>query len=105
MGILVLDGFAHGVNIGIAVHGALVVHVADIEDGLVGEQEQLVCNLLLVLVDEFDGARAASLFQRFLVSLEHLVLCFCLTVAAGLCLFLHATDAALDSLQVTQLQL
>ncbi len=105
LGVLVLDGFTHGVNIGVAVHGALVIHVADIEHRFVGEQEQLMGYLFLVLVDQFNGACAMALLQGFLVTLQDLILHLGLTVATGLGLLLDAVDAALDGLQVAQLQL
>ena len=105
LGILVLDGLAHRVHIGVAIDNALIVHVADIHHGLVGQQEQLMSNLFLILVEQFHGAGATTLLQCFLVTLQNLILHLGLTVATGLSLFLHTVDAALDGLQVTQLQL
>ena len=103
--ILVLDSLTHCVHIGIAGHGTLVVHVADVEYRLVGQQEQLMGNFLLVLIDQLYGAGTAALLQSVLVAFQHLILRLGLAVATSLGLLLDTVDAALDGLQVTQLQL
>ena len=102
--ILVLDSLTHCVHIGITGHGTLVVHVADVEYRLVGQQEQLMGNFLLVLIDQLHGAGTAALLQGVLVAFQHLILRLGLAVATGLGLLLDAVDAALDGFQVTQLQ-
>ena len=61
--------------------------------------------VLLVLGVEGDGAGRLALVEGFLEAAEHFVLYFGLLVATGLCLFLHAGDAAFDGLEVLQLQL
>ena len=62
-------------------------------------------NFLLVLIDQLHGAGTAALLQSVLVAFQHLILRLGLAVATGLGLLLDAVDAALDGLQVAQLQL
>lgn len=82
-----------------------VVHVADVQHGLGGEQEELAGELLLVL--GLEGYRAGALApgQRVLVSLEHPCLELGGLVAAGLRLLQGLGQAALHGLQVLELEL
>ena len=61
-------------------------------------------NLLLLLGVECDRARRLALLEGSLVAQQHLVGLFRHLVAARLRLLLHALDAALDGLEVFQLQ-
>ena len=47
--VLVLDGLTHLVYIGVACLYAALVNVADIQNGLGSEQEQVMCYFLLIL--------------------------------------------------------
>ena len=70
-GFLARDGRLHRFGIGIARHGAFLVHVADVEHRFVGQQVQ-VGNQLAVLLLEFDCAGAETLLQHRLVLQQQL---------------------------------
>ena len=104
LSILVFRCLTHHVNIFVAIDSRLVVDVAHIKHRLVGEQEKVVGGMLLVLGVECHRARRLALVESLLEAAKHLILYLSLLVATGLRLFLHARDAALDSLKVFQLQ-
>ncbi len=68
-GLFVGDGGAHGLGVGVARHGALLVHVADVEHRFVGQQVQ-VGHQAAVLPVQFDRAGAPALFEGGLVLQE-----------------------------------
>ena len=101
----VLDGLAHLLHIGVARCGAGLIHIADVEHGFVGQQEEIASYALLILRIERHRAGVPTLFERLFVACQHAVGQRCLLVATRLCLLLHLGDTALDRLQVTDLQL
>ena len=101
---LVLYGFAHGVDVGVAADGGGFVDVAHVEHGLRRKQEKVPRGGLLFLRVELHGAGAFALEQGGAVGAEHVVLGLGVLVPADLCHFLYALDACLYGLQIFQLQ-
>ncbi len=66
LGLLAGDGRPDGFGVRVARHGALLVDVADIQHGFVGQQVE-VGDQLAVLLLQLDGAGRESLFQHLLV--------------------------------------
>ena len=85
--------------------GRGLVHVADIEHGLGGEQEEVVGHLLLLLALEGDGAGVLALFQYVLVGLQHAHRYLGVLVVAHGGYLLLLGELSLDGFQVFQLQL
>ena len=103
-GLFVGDGGAHGLCVGVARHGALLVHVADVEHRFVGQQVQ-VGHQAAVLPVQFDRAGAPALFEGGLVLQEQLHGPLGLLVAARRGGLLRLGESVLDGLEVLELQL
>ena len=96
LGLLVLDGLAHSVHVGVSVDYGSVVHVADIEHGLVGQQEEVVGQGHFVFVQQGDAATGVSLLQGGLVAEEQRQQFLGLFVPAGRGLLLDLGDPGVD---------
>ena len=103
--LLVLRSLAHRLHISVAVGGRGVIDIADVEHRLRRQQEQVLGGSHLVLGVEGHRAGAATLHECCLVGFQHAQLDLCLLVAAHARLLLHTLHAALNGLQVLQLQL
>ena len=103
-GVLVLDGFAYGIDIGVTVHGRCVIDVADVHHGLAREQEEVVGDALLLVVEQLDRAAGLALLEGGLVAEEQVgeFLCVLVTRLGGL---LSLCEACLNGLEVLYLEL
>ncbi len=102
LGALLLGNLLDLLAVLVAVLGACLVYVADVEHGLGGQQEQVVGGLLLVLVVEGHRAGVLSLVEHFLIGVEHVDQHLGVLVARGGYLLLLG-QLALDGLQVLEL--
>ena len=105
LGLLVLDGLADGVHVGVAVHSGSVIDVADVHHGLVGQQEEVVREGRFLLVGRDHAAAGLALLEGGLVADQQLQELLGLLVAAGRGLLLHLRDAGVHRLQVLDLEL
>ena len=105
VGILALYGLADGLGVLVAGGGGGVIDVADVEYGLVGEQEELAGKLALVDGVELHRACGLTLVEGVFVGLEDRCLQLGRFVASGLGGLDGAGEAALDGLEVFELQL
>ena len=103
--VLVLDGFAHGIHVAVAVGGRSVIHIAYVEHRFGGQQEQVAGCVLFLFGLECHGARRLTLFQGVFILREHFVFHFCPLVAAHFGYLFHALQAVFHRFQVFQLQL
>ncbi len=88
----------------VARHGALLVDVADVEHGFVGQQIE-VGDQLAVLLFELQFAGIAALFKQRLVLQQQFHGALGLLVAADGRLLLRLAEAVFDRLEVLELQL
>ena len=88
----------------IAALGFCFAHVADVEHGFGGKQEQVAGAVLLVLRLKLHDAGVLALFQHLFVGLQHRHLQLGILVACSSGL-LRLGQTAVDGLQVFQLQL
>ena len=100
LGVLALDGFADCFHIGVSGGCRCFVHVADVEDRLVGQQAELLGEFDLLGILGLNLAGIASLFQDLLRAQKQLQGLLGLLVAASLGLFLDLRDTVGDGLQV-----
>ena len=104
LGLLVGDGGAHRLGIGVARRGALFIDVAYVEHRLVGQQVE-VCNQLAVLLVEFDRAGTFALLQYGLVLQQQFDGALGLLVTARGGRLLRLRQAVLDGFEVLELEL
>ena len=105
LGALFRSDLAHCLHVGVAVHGGGFVHVADVQHGFVGQQEQLVRGLLLLFVLRRHDAGRLALLERSLEAQVDVQRGLGLFVAAHAHLFLDALDTRFNGLQILELQL
>ena len=103
-GFLAGDGRLHRFGIGIARHGAFLVHVADVEHRFVGQQVE-VGDQLAVFLLQFHRAGAVSLFECGFVLQQQLHGTPGVLVAARGGLLLRLGEAVFDGFEVFELQL
>ena len=103
-GVLSGDGLTDAVHIGIAAGSRGLVHIADVQYGLGGEQEELMCDLLLLRVLQRHGTGRLAGQQGIPVPGQYLAGLLGVLVSPG-SLFLELAQTALDGLQVLELQL
>ena len=104
LGVFAFDGFAHLLYVLVAVGGAGVVHVADVEHRFRCEQEHLLGALFFIVVLRYYGAGALSLFQRVFVAEQEFVLYLRHFVSAYFGYLFHALDAVFHRIEVFQLE-
>ncbi len=105
LGILLLDGLAHCIDILVALGRRSVIDITNIHHRLGREQKQLAGKTLFVGSLERHRAGRLALLKSLLILLKHLILHLGHLVATGLSLLLSLGDAALDSLEVLELKL
>ena len=104
LGLFVLDGLAHLLNILIATDSRSLIDIANVEHRFGGEQEQVMCRELLVFVLQFDGACRLALRERIAVTDIQVKSCLRLFVATHAHLFFDLLYAALDGFQILELK-
>ena len=102
--LLVTDRFADLFDVGIALGGGSLVHVADIHHRLVGQQEQVPGHLGLFRIFRHDGPAGFALQQDLPVTEQQRQEFLRILVTAGRRLFLDLLDAVFHRLQVLDLQ-
>ena len=102
--LLFLDSFAHLFHVSIAAGSTSFVDVANIKHGFRRQQKEIARCLLLFLRFEANGAGILALLKHLLVGLQHIILNLGVLVAAHRCELLHLRQAALNGLQVLELQ-
>ena len=104
LGILVTHGRLHSVDILVATDNRFLIHIADVEHRLGGEEHQVAGNLLLALV-ELDRAGALAGEKGLPVEVHHFDELLGTRVATCLPLFHLLFVTVLDGLEVFELQL
>ena len=103
-GILVLDSLLHFIDIGIAVCGRSLIHIADIEHGLCSQQEELPGDLLVLRIVQhhctgrLTGLQRSLILHKYLTGLPRVLV-------SSRSLLLKFAQTALDGLKVLELQL
>ena len=95
----------HLFDIMITRNGTPLIHIAEIEHRLIGQQEQFASKFLLLLTLDGDATRRAPLLQRLFICLKHTELHLRSLISAGLGSLLRLRQSTLHSLQILDLQL
>lgn len=103
--ILVLDGLADLIHVGVACGSGILVHIADIHYRFVGQQEELFSELFVLSVVELDGAAGLTLKEGILVLEKDVHQAFGVFISAGRGLLGDLCEAVFDSLEVFNLEL
>ena len=104
LSVLILDGLTHLLHIGVAGLDAALIHIAHVEHGLGGEQEQVMRNLFLILGLKRYSAGRFALKQDVTVCIEHIAYYLGLLIAYG-SLLGHLLQTLVNGLKVLYLEL
>ena len=104
LGMLFRYNLLYSFHIGVSSNGTALVNVADIQDGLGGQQEQIVGHGLFFFAFKLHCTCRLALLKNFLISFQNIVFYLCLWVAAHLGNFLNLVQTVLDCLQILNLQ-
>lgn len=105
LGLLVLHGLTHSVDIFIAAGGGSLIHIADIHHWLVREQHKLARHRCLILIHGDDRAAGFALQQGLAVFLKQVRHLLRILVRSYSGLFGDLGESCLHSLEVLDLKL
>ena len=88
----------------VATFGISLTHIANIQNRLGSQQEQITSTVLLVFALEFHDTSILSLLQNLFVSLQHSNLYLCIFIACSSSL-LRLSQTTLNGFEVFQLKL